>query len=289
MGRKVIAIWLSLILMMSVVVFVDVSMDLTLNVGGTTLYVNTTGSDGAYTSIQDAINDSKIGDTVFVYNGTYYENVVVNKTINLTGENRDYTIVDGGGIGKVIHITIDFVNVTQLTLTGAGSNYKDAGISVDSDYNTISNNNVSNNTFGIFLNYSNENNLSKNQVINNMYGIWIIHSHYNIMINNNASSNSNCGISLWDSNSTQLIGNNASWNPFEGGIQIHRSDRTNLSNNIILSNNNARGLYIDDSKNFNVFDNNLSYNQIGVFLFYSTNIKIRNNTALFNPGGGIYL
>ena len=36
-----------------------------------------------FTSIQDAINASSDGDTVFVYNGTYYENILINKTINL--------------------------------------------------------------------------------------------------------------------------------------------------------------------------------------------------------------
>lgn len=30
-------------------------------------------------------------------NGTYYEHVVVNKIINLIGENKSTTIIDGGG------------------------------------------------------------------------------------------------------------------------------------------------------------------------------------------------
>ena len=36
---------------------------------GKTLYVGGSG-EGNYTKIQDAINDSSDGDTVFVYNGT---------------------------------------------------------------------------------------------------------------------------------------------------------------------------------------------------------------------------
>ena len=38
---------------------------------GNILYVGGNGS-GNYSKIQDAINDSVDGDTVFVYNGTYY-------------------------------------------------------------------------------------------------------------------------------------------------------------------------------------------------------------------------
>jgi len=50
-----------------------------------------------YTKIQDAIDDAEDGYTVYIYAGTYYENVVVNKTIDLIGENTDTTIIDGGG------------------------------------------------------------------------------------------------------------------------------------------------------------------------------------------------
>ena len=47
-----------------------------------TLYVGGSGL-GNYTSIQDAINDSVDGDTVFVYDegSPYYENLVVNRSI----------------------------------------------------------------------------------------------------------------------------------------------------------------------------------------------------------------
>ena len=46
--------------------------------GGKTLYVGGSGP-GNYTRIQDAINDSSDGDTVYVYNGTYSGHLFINK------------------------------------------------------------------------------------------------------------------------------------------------------------------------------------------------------------------
>jgi len=58
------------------------------------LYVGGDGP-GNYTSIQHAVNDANWGDTVFVYEGTYYENIVIEKSINVIGEDRNSTIVEG--------------------------------------------------------------------------------------------------------------------------------------------------------------------------------------------------
>ena len=58
-----------------------------------TLYVGGSGPNN-YTKIQDAINDANIGYTIFVYRGTYYENLIVNKSITLQGENKEITIIN---------------------------------------------------------------------------------------------------------------------------------------------------------------------------------------------------
>ncbi len=69
-----------------------------------TLYVGGTG-EGNYSTIQDAIDNASEEDTVFVYNGTYYEHVTINKNnITLTGENRQTTIIDAGGYNTGINI-----------------------------------------------------------------------------------------------------------------------------------------------------------------------------------------
>jgi len=78
-----------------------------------TIYVNPGDS------IQDAINSASDGDTVYVYSGTYSENVVVNKSITLTGESKP--VIDGmGGIGaRGIDITVNNVTVEGFNITNS--------------------------------------------------------------------------------------------------------------------------------------------------------------------------
>jgi len=68
------------------------------------LYVGGDGP-GNYTNIQDAIDDATEGDTIYVFNGTYNEYLILNKSgINLMGENKETTIIDAGGFGSAIDI-----------------------------------------------------------------------------------------------------------------------------------------------------------------------------------------
>ena len=79
---------------------------------GNILYVGGGGPNN-FTKIQYAIDNATFGDTVFVYSGTYYENIEVDRSITLIGENSATTIIDGSdkgmaqpsgalGIGRVV-------------------------------------------------------------------------------------------------------------------------------------------------------------------------------------------
>ncbi len=72
---------------------------------GNILYVGGSGP-GNYTKIQDAIDDSLDGDTVYVYDDSspYYENLIVDKSINLIGEDKNSTIIDSNGSSRCIRI-----------------------------------------------------------------------------------------------------------------------------------------------------------------------------------------
>ena len=97
------------------------------------LYVGGTG-EGNYTTIQDAIDNASTGDTVFVYNGTYYENPVIWKSIDLIGESKENTIVNSSSkFSNVVTINKDWINVSGFTIENCDG-IDVAGVKVEADY-----------------------------------------------------------------------------------------------------------------------------------------------------------
>jgi len=235
---------------------------LKINTNGKTLYVGGTGGDN-YSRIQDAIDDASNGDTVFVYaySSLYYENVFVDKSINLIGEDRNTTIIDGNGMGDVVYISADGVNISEFTIQNSGSICYNAGIHITSDDNKVTGNIFTiNNEIGVWLDNSN-NNIVTNNVINSngLDGIWLDFSNDNIISKNTISSNSFDGIVLYDANNNIVSDNKISFNNEKGVVIYNPSHNNIIVNNIILSNN-KDGIYINSSNNYiyhNNFINNL--------------------------------
>jgi hypothetical protein len=79
----------------------------------------------SYYSIQSAIDapETQDGHTISVENGIYFENIVVNKSVKLKGENPLSTIIDGRNIGNVITVAANNVEVSGFTIQKSGSSY----------------------------------------------------------------------------------------------------------------------------------------------------------------------
>jgi PGF-pre-PGF domain-containing protein len=269
--------------------------------------VNETGwwrDGGAFnessTRIQAAIDNATAGDTIYVYNGTYIENVNVNEQVTLQGEGADVvTVTNSTADRDVFNVTVDYVNISGFNVSGATTD-EFAGIYLDSvEHCYISDNIVSGNDCGILLYNSSDNTLTKNTAFGNYDGILLEDSSYNTLTNNNASGNY-CGIILDNSSDNTLTNNTASGN--YGGIILDNSSDNTLTNNTasdnvggillytssynMLTNNTALsndcGMLLDTS-NYNTLTNNTaSGNNIGIFLSISSNNTLTNNTVSGN-------
>ncbi|MFC1786627.1 NosD domain-containing protein [Halobacteriota archaeon] len=277
------------------------------------LRVITVNDDGGadYTSIQDAINNASDGDSIEVWNGTYNENVDVNKRLTIYSRGgADVTIVQAlSSDDHVFNVTADYVNLSGFTVKGASSSGKSGiylGIDVDhcnitdnkaldngygiylshSSNNTISNNNASNNDEGIYLWYSGNNIVSKNTAYNNWCGIELGHSSNNTVSSNIANSNNYYGIRIWSSGSNTVSNNTANSNS-DCGIRLWYSGSNIISSNT-ANNNNVYGIYLWSSSNNNSIYNNY-FNNMNNAYDDGNNIWNISKTLGTNIIGGPYL
>ncbi|MCK4615000.1 MAG: right-handed parallel beta-helix repeat-containing protein, partial [Thermoplasmata archaeon] len=215
-----------------------------------------------HSKIQDAIDAAEEGDTIRVYEGMYYENVVVNKSVSVIGNGSANTTIDGRGDGEVVKITVDWCNVSGFNVTESGN--LNAGIEVRSNSNTLSNNTCSNNYYGIYLWDSVNNTLTNNNCSNNNYhGIRLYLSSNCTLTNNTCSSNNYRGIYL-DSSSDCTITNNTCSSNNHHGIYLYKSSDCTFTNNT-CSSNNYYGIYLRYSSNNTLTNNTASNNYYGIY------------------------
>ena len=211
---------------------------------GNTLYVGGNGPDN-YTRIQDAIDNASDGDTVYVYDGIYFGNIVINVSIELIGENKNTTIIDENTdiedpqlVEANIYIFADSVNISGFTI----QNCYGCGIFLASSHVTITNNIFLNNTHGIHFYIPNLHvTITNNSIANNMNGIYCV-SCTNNTISRNIIKNNSWGIRITQESNNNGIFHNTIISNSEYGIMIgwKSMDNTIRQNNLL---NNGKQAY----------------------------------------------
>lgn len=201
-----------------------------------TWYVDDDGG-ADFEKIQDAVNASEDGDTIRVFGGTYYEYVVVNKTVSLVGNGSANTTINGGGVGDAVEITVDWVNLSGFGIQNSGHRRKDAGIKVQSNNTTITNNTItSNKEDGIYLYFSNNTTISNTTISNNNMGISLHSSNNNTITgntisNNTISNNTRYGINAKSNNKYTTNATNNWWGNDSGPYHPSKNP-TGKGNNV---------------------------------------------------------
>ncbi len=253
---------------------------------GDILYVGGSGP-GNYTNIQDAIDDASDGDTIFVYNGTYYETIKVDKSINLIGEDSDITkIINEGLYYCTVDISTDYVNISGFTIKGDNSETYAIELSGSSNNNTIIGNIILDNGWGIYLSSSSNNIIKNNNLSDNHQDIILEENCMNNIITGNTLLNTYWCYSIgiqFSSNNTIInnIFSNGSGCDC-GCINLYSSDKNVVMNNTITSK--RGGISIEYSKE-NIINGNTIMNlplemYSGIFLLSATDNTITSNNLI---------
>ncbi|MFA5771401.1 MAG: NosD domain-containing protein [Thermoplasmata archaeon] len=273
--------------------------------------INVDDNGGAnYTKIQDAINAASPGDTVYVYNGIYNEQITINKAINLTGENSDGTIIKGDGSEYSIGIKITRNSTIRcFWIDRFGSCIAILGGSET----TVSDNKITNGTdSGISVGYTktggffgsnfvntstNSNTILRNTITNTIDSVHIYKSQYNVVSNNIFMNNTSR--SDYERGHAVLL-ESCSYN--EVSLNVVRNINCSVhlksgSNNRIIGNsieNGHDGIHLEGCT-YNLISENTIMNQqgllrgYGIYLTNSDNNTVTSNNITNSHMNGIYL
>ena len=208
--------------------------------GRGTLYVGGAGP-GNYTSIQEAIDNSTSGDTIFVFAGTYTENVDTKlKKVTVMGENRETTFIEGQTTNPVVRIGNSDTTIEGFTMKGSSDEIILQVATLCEDV-YITNNIIENGLQGISLVAATSKiNILDNIIFDNVYvGIQVQSSTYTLIQGNSINGNGAQGIDLsLNSNHNSILNNTITGNG-EEGIAVSGFGSTE---------NTIGGKYISDNK-----------------------------------------
>lgn len=261
----------------------------------TTLYV---GEGEEYTTIQSAIDAANTatgglgGYRIIVYNGTYTEDLSIPCKLDIFGEDKINTIINGGGTGIVIRINASFVNISRFTIRNGGSSVYDSIIRINANNAIITDCNISSGYHGIMLNNSDRHRIYDNIMRDNTGdGIYLNQSDNNVNISYNTISNNNNGIYLYSSDGNNIYNNVITHNNANGTF-LNSSCDSNIIRNNNMSSNTFSGLHINDFSNYSTVTNNNIYNNGDsgiIFENSSMNLNVSGNTIAGHLNYGIML
>ena len=224
----------------------------------------------SYASIQEAIDavETLDGHTIFVEAGVYDENIVVDKSLSLIGEDKETTIIDGGGRGTVVRVAADDTVITGFIVRNSSETahvFERMGVFVCNSSNVL---------------------LVDCESYDNFIGVCLLSSHNSIISGNTILNNEHHGICIENSFNTSVLSNDIRVYPALLGICIFNSSGKILENNITAA---FIGLYVKSSFDQHIQKNSVMYCATGIELYLTNDSEIRYNDISSNFWDGMRL
>ncbi len=237
------------------------------SIAGRVLYVGGSGP-GNYSTIQDAINDARDGDTIIVLKGVYEENVVANKSLTIEG--RDAVLKGTFFIMKNATIKGFSIYNENKAIKCMASHVKIEQNDIEAYYGIVAEDssclkvedNVFHSRYAIYVKNSSYSKFDGNSVNDGWYGVWAENCPYMSIQNNNFSHN------RWYT------------------VWLAYSDGSNVENNSFYMN--WYSIFLYHSNNCIVRENEIVHNEHGPQIVVSCNNIIENNDIEHNEHYGIY-
>ncbi len=211
-----------------------------------------------YKTIQEAVINASLEDTIIVSEGIYKENVSITRPISIISRRGpDFTTVWAAVPSEPVFKVSNVNNVTITGFTATGSLHS-----------------------GIYLYNSNNGTISDNKTVKNANGIILYGSSNNTVAGNSADLNENYGIYL-DSSDRNSLGKNSASSNNDNGIFLSSSSYNNLTDNNV-NHNTWNGIILWDSSNNTLKDNRVGRNRFGIVISGGASNTLINNSTWSN-------
>jgi parallel beta-helix repeat protein len=214
------------------------------------------GGPGNYTTIQSAINAASNGDFIYVYSGTYNENLVVDQSLTIIGEDRNITTIQGNNVNSTIGIDAEGVTIQNFTIKNDGSQ---DGVYTSTSDHIFLDNIFTDSLQALHLYYSSENTIMSNQFYDNSKnGVFIEVGQNNTISGNEFFNNTDGGIYITGCGTTIIEENMFHHNG--KGIHAYRANGNIIRNNVLQSN--SYGIHFEGTITVHSNYNTISHNTI---------------------------
>lgn len=235
-----------------------------------------------YYTIQEAIDAASSGDTIHVssevcyqdetYPQPYYENVDLNKSVQLIGAGAGPPIIDGirkrsiNEEDHVVEITVNNIYVEVFPkIKIIADNTRVEGFTIQ---------NAGSEKAGLYLDQSQFNYISNNRIVDNPGdGVSLYQSKHNRIVSNTIKNagNANCALYLERSQFNNIISNSIVDNP-GNAVRLYQSQHNRIISNTIKNTGDANcALYLDQSKFNHIGSNRIANNPNGLGLYNGSN------------------
>jgi len=231
-----------------------------------------------FRTIQEAINSPQVidGNTIFVRSGTYYEHVVVNKSITLIGEDKFNTRIYFG-----MDVVVNNVTVSKFRIFTPG-HYADTLV-ITSSFNTISENVLDYNYYVAIRIYTSENNVITENIISvtsyTFAGGIVFEGNNQTIVANRISGDPRGGVGIQSyagGEFNKIVGNRIS--NISVGINIQTSNDFVSMNDVIDC---KIGIKIPGHNNL-IKDNTIANCECGLLLYCTSGNVIYHNNFIGN-------
>ena len=258
----------------------------------------------ADTSLQQRINQTAAGGTIFIDSETFAEPITIHKPITIKGNKN--TVLSYTGEESFITITGTNVQLENLEIKATGLEAEEAAILLTGTGHRLGELTIESNGIGMKLEEADQvvvtessivgtseghaiqlwksthNLFSNNSIQEVQDGFYVEYSNHNTFKQNNIQ-NAHYGIHLMYSHFC-LLEENESKDNFTGAMIMGTTESVVRKNAFVDNdeNVNSQGLLLYDSKNVTIEENEISRNRIGVFIEKTSMNTVMNNSFQTN-------